>query len=77
MGTLRLDFSGGGFNDSVVEPLYLGGPPYRFGVAGVYSVIGQVPEPATWALMVLGFAAVGYAARRKQRATLRYSSAAL
>ncbi len=28
---------------------------------------GGVPEPATWALMILGFGAVGAALRRKQR----------
>ncbi len=30
--------------------------------------IGGVPEPATWALLMLGFGLVGYAARRGRRA---------
>lgn len=29
-------------------------------------VTGGVPEPATWAMMLLGFAAVGYVARRRR-----------
>ncbi len=31
-----------------------------------YSAAGAVPEPATWALMILGFGAVGGAMRRRQ-----------
>ena len=33
------------------------------------SVQGAVPEPATWALMILGFGAVGVAMRRRHRKT--------
>ena len=32
---------------------------------------GGVPEPATWALMILGFGAVGGAVRYRRRATVR------
>ena len=32
------------------------------------SLTGGVPEPATWALMLMGFGAVGFAARRVRRA---------
>ena len=28
-------------------------------------VIGEVPEPATWAMMLIGFAVLGYAGYRK------------
>lgn len=36
---------------------------------------GAVPEPATWALMILGFGAVGFAMRRRQQVatTVRYA----
>ena len=34
---------------------------------------GAVPEPATWAMMIAGFGAVGGIMRRKRRKTLRYS----
>jgi hypothetical protein len=34
-----------------------------------YSGIAAVPEPSTWAMMLLGFGAVGMAARRSRRRT--------
>jgi hypothetical protein len=37
------------------------------------SVPAAVPEPATWAMMLLGFGLVGAAMRRRQRQTVRYS----
>ena len=39
------------------------------------TVAGAVPEPATWALMILGFGAVGGALRRRQatKATVRFA----
>lgn len=39
------------------------------------SAISAVPEPATWALMILGFGAVGGAMRRRQQvaATVRFA----
>ncbi len=38
-----------------------------FGVGGALST-GAVPEPATWALMIGGFAMTGFAARRRRNA---------
>lgn len=32
----------------------------------VTANVGAVPEPATWAMMLLGFGAIGFAARRKR-----------
>lgn len=37
----------------------------------VKSTAGAVPEPATWAMMILGMGAVGYAMRRRQKATAK------
>lgn len=37
--------------------------------------INAVPEPSTWALMILGFGLIGASMRRKQRQTVRYSFA--
>lgn len=39
------------------------------------SIQGPVPEPATWAMMIVGFGAVGYGMRRraKVRTTVRYA----
>ena len=37
-----------------------------FNVSGVANVV-TAPEPSTWAMMVLGFAGVGYAAMRRTR----------
>ena len=37
---------------------------------------GAVPEAATWAMMILGMGAVGYAMRRRQKVTTRISYAA-
>lgn len=36
---------------------------------------GAVPEPATWAMMLTGFAAVGWGMRRKQRPSARLNFA--
>jgi len=36
---------------------------------GITVVNGAVPEPATWAMMLLGFGAMGLSMRRRRRAT--------
>ena len=48
-------------------------PDYNF--LDNVSVTAAVPEPATWALMILGFGAVGGAMRRRQtvKATVRFA----
>ncbi len=43
-----------------------GGNPTWVGFSG--SVTGAVPEPSTWAMMLLGFAGLGFAAYRKRSA---------
>jgi len=43
-------------------------PHYQFTTAQAYrSYFGAVPEPASWAMMVIGFGVVGFAARRKAK----------
>lgn len=37
---------------------------------GIAFAAGAIPEPATWAMMLLGFGAVGYAMRRRRRPAL-------
>ena len=55
--------AGGGLSDTVIVA--------NDGVNGVGATItfnsNAVPEPATWAMMLVGFAGIGYAARRRLR----------
>lgn len=34
---------------------------------------GAVPEPSTWMMLILGFGAVGYAMRRRQKVAVRFA----
>lgn len=38
---------------------------------GTVSQTGAVPEPATWAMMILGMGAVGFAMRRRQKSNVK------
>lgn len=40
------------------------------------TIAGAVPEPATWAMMLIGFGAVGAAMRRRKRTELTFRQAA-
>ena len=44
--------------------------PFGLSNAALFSTGGAVPEPATWALMLLGFAGIGLAMRRRRRPLL-------
>ena len=48
---------------------------YTLTIAGPGNVapggVGAVPEPATWAFMILGFAAIGFAMRRRKTGPVR------
>jgi hypothetical protein len=49
-----------------IDPVFLSSHPdvsLQFSL-GITNGIGAVPEPSTWAMMILGFAAVGYMAHR-------------
>ena len=40
-----------------------------------FQVASAVPEPGTWAMMLIGFGAVGYSMRRKNKASLTFATA--
>jgi hypothetical protein len=62
---------GGFFPNKPTPPPNNGLPPFQMEVLGA-----AVPEPSTWALMLLGFAGLGYAAfRRSRKARLTRRSA--
>jgi hypothetical protein len=46
------------------------------GSAPLFAVSGGVPEPASWALMLIGFGAIGSAMRRRRPTTARVTFAA-
>lgn len=54
--TFRIDLTGGGQTVSAFAQLGAGGQ------------IAAVPEPATWAMMLIGFGAMGVSLRRRRRA---------
>jgi hypothetical protein len=45
---------------------FLGDGRCTFGCGGVINPNAVVPEPATWAMMILGFGGVGAILRRKR-----------
>jgi PEP-CTERM motif len=52
-------------NCAVNDPTASGGPPFSL-LDGV-SLTGSVPEPSTWAMILLGFAGLGFAGLRNRR----------
>jgi PEP-CTERM motif len=42
------------------------GANFSFGTSGVFPAPGGVPEPATWAMMIIGFGGVGAVIRRRR-----------
>ena len=69
-GTFELTFAGGtssitlnNFVDRYASLTELGG------ISGEGTPVGGVPEPGTWAMMLLGFGAIGLAMRGRRRRT--------
>ena len=59
-----------GFIDNVTYATTSGSTTYNFETAAT----GAVPEPATWAMMLVGFGAMGASLRsRRQRASVRFA----
>ena len=52
------------------------GPTFGNVLLGGLSVTQAVPEPNTWAMMLLGFGAVGFAMRRRRQTELTFRRAA-
>jgi hypothetical protein len=61
--------NGGSFSVALNDVTF--GTPGSAQVGGTFTLISNsvapVPEPATWAMMLVGFGAVGYAMRRRRR----------
>lgn len=61
----------GGFNYAVTNsPLSINPPSSNAGVTTIQGRVTAVPEPATWAMMLLGFGGIGFAMRRRRQPTL-------
>jgi hypothetical protein len=52
-------------NPTACGPTVPGGPP--FSLLDSVSLTTGVPEPSTWAMMILGFVGLGYASLRSRR----------
>jgi hypothetical protein len=65
---INVYFSGGDSFDEIIftESPDVGDYESDNHTVGYYVTRGGVPEPATWAMMILGFGLVGFAARRRQ-----------
>jgi hypothetical protein len=56
---------------SLIDPPELGTMTVSFQGIEVPASTAVVPEPSTWAMMLLGFGAIGFAARRRKRTATR------
>lgn len=77
-GTLSLVTSASGSSNSLslLTPILTAGTSYRFSYTAALPSNGKisgnaafypVPEPSTWAMMLVGFAGIGMAMRRRRR----------
>jgi hypothetical protein len=64
---LFFSYENPGVRSQTVGSMYINARATTFAV----SAVAPVPEPGTWALMLLGFGAVGTALRRAPRRTLQ------
>ncbi|HET9629218.1 MAG TPA: FxDxF family PEP-CTERM protein [Novosphingobium sp.] len=59
----------GATNQIVVN--YLSRGQFSYGGNATFNPVAAVPEPATWAMMLLGLGGIGFALRRRQRAAVK------
>jgi PEP-CTERM motif len=67
-------------NDAVLAPTQTNlldpdSPPGLSGLVGAQAAGGVIPEPSTWAMMVLGFAGLGFMGYRTKRASVTAAAA--
>ena len=64
-------FSGGGFDEIRLQVLYSSTSfqtgQLEAGVFDSFGAVGTVPEPSTWAMLLLGFAGIGFMAYRRKK----------
>jgi len=72
-GPQTFNFGYGGSFDVALNNVTFG-TPGGAQVGGTFTLrsnsVAPVPEPATWAMMLVGFGAVGYAMRRRRRSLI-------
>jgi hypothetical protein len=75
LGLQTFNFNQSGLSSVVFTPTTTEGPWIQFDNVGVNGSSGAVPEPATWAMMLLGFGMVGFAMRKRTniRTTVTYA----
>lgn len=65
---------GWGLDDTLIAAgnytLFVKGKNTRTGSLGGTITIAALPEPGTWAMMIIGFGAVGFSLRRKRKTAL-------
>lgn len=67
-----LDLMTGDLDPTTTLSFKSGNFVYGSGTLSLAST-AAVPEPSTWALMIVGFGAVGYAMRRRQKFAVRFA----
>jgi hypothetical protein len=56
---------------TTISGTYLGASPYAGGYGqGEFEITGMVPEPSTWAIMLIGLAAIGAGLRSRRKIAL-------
>jgi hypothetical protein len=61
-----------GSYDAYVDPVFIASAGYTLDIsAGIGNLgVSAVPEPATWAMLLIGFAGIGFASYRRSRPSL-------